>query len=222
MDSQDNQNQAFLFSYLAGIMDGEGTIRISYSFTEKLRKRTKIANPQYFASLSCGMTNKQVISLLHSTFGGGMYEERESVPNRKPIYRWVITGNRKVPPILASLLPYLVVKKEQAQTVLSFCNDGKWRKKALVSERIRQCFKCNKLKKIQGYDLCASCYSKSWRNKEIEKFYAHKHNFKTSIEELQRREQLYLKVRKLNAVGAGAETNRKDSRNAEVIVQTHK
>lgn len=44
------------------------------------------------------------------------------------------------------------------------------------------------------------------------------HSLKLSDEELQRREDFYLRVKKLNAVGAAATTNREDTREGEVIV----
>ena len=113
---QDNQREATLYAYLAGIIDGEGTIRIA---------RTKSDNPnwslKYSGAISIGMTDKKVIQLFVKTFGAKM--RIECVSNRKLIYRWGTSGNQKVPIILKPLLPYLRVKKKQAELVIRYCEN---------------------------------------------------------------------------------------------------
>jgi hypothetical protein len=165
MTNQDNQRQAVLYAYLAGIIDGEGTIRIGSS-------RHKDWNIKYYASIGVGMTDETVINLFVETFGSKKRIER--VPDRRPIYRWGTSGNIKVPSILQKLISYLIVKRKQAELVIKFCDE----------------------RQIKGFR----------RNKGLPK------------KELRRREELYRKIRKLNAVGAAATTNRKDTREREVIV----
>src|SRR3990167_1487725 len=113
-NKQDNQRQAVLFSYLAGIIDGEGTIRIGCA-------RHKKWNIRYSAAMSVGMTNEEIIDLLVKCFGSKKRIER--VPNRKLIYRWGTSGNKTIPTILKQFLPYLIVKKKQAELVIRFCEE---------------------------------------------------------------------------------------------------
>ena len=167
--SQDNQREAVLLSYLAGIMDGEGTIRIGAT---KPSEKNKHWNTKYYASVSMGNTSKEVVKMFVDKFGSKVREE--CVPNRKKMYRWGTSGNIVVPKILKQLLPYLVIKKKQAELVIMFCET----------------------RKVKGF----------------------RRNEKLPISELQRREEFYWKVKKLNAVGAPATTKQEDTREGEAIV----
>ena len=118
MNNQDNQREAIFLSYLTGIIDGEGTIRIGTSKPSN-SNRNKI----YYASISLGMTNKEVIEMFAKRFGLKVREE--CVVNRKKMYRCGTSGNKVVPIILKQILPYLVVKKEQAKLVIEYCSKVK-------------------------------------------------------------------------------------------------
>lgn len=195
----DNPRQAILYAYLAGIIDGEGTIRIGKGQPKEKHQQTK-----YYASISIGMSGKKVIELVAKEFGSKMRIYKECVSNRKIIYRWGTSGNKVVPQILNKIMPYLIEKKKQAELVKEFCEEKHWREKI---DKKRKCRKCGKKKNIQGYGLCINCYM-FCRRHHITK-YKRNHNPIRFIPiwELQRRKELYLKVRELNAVGAAAETN---------------
>jgi len=167
--SQDNQREAIFLSYLAGIVDGEGTIRIGATNPSAKHPNRNII---YYASIGLGMTDKAVIELFVKKFGAKL--RKECVPNRKMIYRWGTCGNEAVPKIIKKLLPYLIVKKKQAKLVIKFCEN----------------------RKTTGFR----------RNKKL------------PISELRRREELYWKVKKLNAVGAPATTKQEDTREGEAMV----
>ncbi len=114
--SQDNQGQAVLLAYLAGIIDGEGTIRIGRN-----QPSNKKWNLKYYASISVGMVLKEIPEMFAQEFGANVRIER--VPEKRPIYRWGTSGNKTVPRILKQLLPYLRVKKVQAIEVIKFCEE---------------------------------------------------------------------------------------------------
>ena len=202
---QDNQREAFLYSYLAGIIDGEGTIRIGLSNKDSRGNVQKC----FYASISVGMTDYKVIKLLSDTFGSSV--RKESVLNRKLMFRWGTSGNKVVPKIIEKIIPYLIVKKEQAELVIKFCETFK------DKQRNIKCSECGKIKKIQGRGLCGNCYMKRIRhNLEMPNVFSTAGRI--TINELQHREELYLKVRKLNAVGALATTKSNDTREGEAIV----
>ncbi len=179
--SHDNQRQAVLLGYLAGIIDGEGCLGIrKVTAPETLRQRkAERIGAVYSTYISVGMIDKRPLDLLQSYFGGSIREER--VPDRRSIWRWAITSRPVALKMLTVLVPYLIVKQGQAEAIIKFCSVLPLSKGTEV---------------IEG--------KKIYRT--------------VSPQEIQRREEAYQAVRKLNFVGAAATTNRVDSREAEVIV----
>jgi hypothetical protein len=155
-------------AYIAGIIDGEGTIRIHKM---KPYKKNKQKNFSYAAGIGVGMVEKRVPSMLHDIFGGSLL--KECVPGKRPIWRWQVSGRLSVYKILEEIAPYLILKQEHAYAVMEFCED--WH-----TPYSRQ----------QGL----------------------------SSQELQRREDAYQRLRKLNAVGVLATTKQESIREGEVIV----
>lgn len=171
-----NQRQAVLMAYLAGLIDGEGSFVIQKTSVEKIAKSSRSKTPKYLAYFCIGMVDREPLDLIRETIGAGkVYEER--VPNRRSIWRIRFAGRLVLIPFIKALLPYLIVKKKQAETVLDFCEN--W----ITPGR-----------KERGY------------------------RDEVSSEELQRREEAYLKMRKLNAVGAAATTKSESYREVEAIV----
>lgn len=118
----DNPQQAVLWAYIAGIVDGEGSFRMQ--MTKPNAKCFKdaglqYANPKYSAQFCLGMVDKCIPDLIHSVTGFGNVRE-ERVPNRRSIWRIAITGSQKLPKFIKQVLPYLRVKKAQALAILEF------------------------------------------------------------------------------------------------------
>lgn len=152
-------------AYLAGLIDGEGSFVILKTETEKIAKFSRSKSPRYLGYFSIGMVDKSPLEVIRDVIGKGkVYEER--VPNRRSIWRIRFGGRITLIPFIKALLPYLIVKKRQAELLLDFCEN--W---------------VTPGKKEHGF------------------------REKVSDEELQRREEAYQKMRKLNAVGAAATTN---------------
>lgn len=113
--TQDNPQQTVL-AYLAGIIDGEGCIRIA-------KLSGKHYSP-YAPCVNCGMTNPAAIELLHATFGGSIRWAWPSGKNAspcKPLRYWYLNGTESVARALRLLYPHLRVKKAQATLLLDFC-----------------------------------------------------------------------------------------------------
>ena len=105
-------------AYLAGLLDGEGTI----SLTSKLRKY----GYRYFQPRICITNTKiEMLNFCKDKFGGLIYisAKANSVENRRTAYRWSLSGD-KACLLLASILPFLTIKKQQAQLVLVFQGTG--------------------------------------------------------------------------------------------------
>lgn len=105
-------SNALDIGYVAGIIDGEGSI---------------IGPPKFAIQVS--MTTKEVIDHLYALCGGsatGPYEQRSGRSEVcKPQYHWTISSAENVYQILRVLLPHLIVKKQKAESVISFL-ERKW------------------------------------------------------------------------------------------------
>lgn len=203
MAKQGNQRQAsLLYSYLAGVIDSEGTIRIN-KYVWKETKETQ--NPMYHPLVCMCMVNKDVPMLFQTTFGGSVRIEKVRVPNRRAVYRWQASGRNSVINVLSKLGKYLIVKKEQYELLLRFCKEKSWRKKV---DKMIKCESCGKTKKRRAFNLCGTCYISIRRKGLIDKYRTNirKSNHYLPDWEIQRREEFYQKIKKLNAVGAAAET----------------
>lgn len=98
--------------YVAGILDGEGSV---------------IGPPKFAVQVS--MTTKEVIEHLTNLCGGSMtgpYEQRSGKSeNCKPQYHWTISSSENTYRLLRTLLPHLIVKKQKAEQVIGAL-EKKW------------------------------------------------------------------------------------------------
>jgi hypothetical protein len=103
------------WSYLAGLFDGEGCISICE------RKDAKGDNAFIFC-IQITNTNTDLMKWLVSHFGGVYYSQdgKSRKANWKPSYRWRVKGRKNEEEFLLGVLPYLVVKREQALLALEF------------------------------------------------------------------------------------------------------
>jgi hypothetical protein len=99
-------------AYLAGLLDGEGSILWSES------------NYKYhYSELVVTNTNKNVLDQIQAQYGGRVRLHiaagagKSPVPHKKNCWRWKTTGKNAVA-ILASVLPYLRIKQYLAEEVL--------------------------------------------------------------------------------------------------------
>lgn len=103
-------------AYLAGIVDGEGYIGIKKCKAYRCQGRVTAG---YHARIQVRMVDEPAIAFLATTLGGWYYRERRIDKNRRPLFCFQ-ASDKKAEGIIASLLPYLRVKKVQAETVLEF------------------------------------------------------------------------------------------------------
>lgn len=108
-------NNKYVLAYLAGLIDGEGYIGIKKS--NPYNHLTGRVNPGYHERLQIRMVDEAAIKLLANTLGGWYYKEKPSVAQGRPLYCYQ-ASDRKAAGILKILLPYLIIKRESANTVL--------------------------------------------------------------------------------------------------------
>ena len=103
--------------YLAGIIDGEGSISINCL--------TRLNNTKnYRAYVSVTNTNNELLlvckALLEELAEKPLSVQLIDQRGRRPVYRLREQSKRGVHKILLAVLPYLVAKKKQAEEVLNF------------------------------------------------------------------------------------------------------
>ena len=100
------------YIYLAGILDGEGCVTVGAG-----RRETCI---NYNPIVVVQNTSKQLIDWLHKTFGGQVYLSKKETSKTKTAWAWRITKKRSIETLLLAVLPYILVKREQAKLLLTF------------------------------------------------------------------------------------------------------
>ncbi len=106
-------------SYLAGFFDGEGTVNIS---------RPKSSRMPHTLYVSIANTDLEVIKKLPSIFGGSTYMKKRVESHHRPLMVWsapALSGQG----FLKAVLPYLKIKKRQAEIAIEFqgtkvCHSG--------------------------------------------------------------------------------------------------
>ncbi len=103
-------------AYMAGIVDGEGSITIgNYSSN----KKTGILH--YQTILGITNTSKDLLDWIHKTFGGNVwkYSAKQTPKNsRQECYRWVATGDL-LTHICELIHPFVICKKKQVEIMLA-------------------------------------------------------------------------------------------------------
>lgn len=91
-----------LLAYLAGVVDGEGTVGLYICGTHK---------KEMLPTIEVKMTTKHIIELFHETFGGAFWERPppKKFPHHKTQWRWRLRGVRAVK-VYKQLKPYLRLK----------------------------------------------------------------------------------------------------------------
>lgn len=165
---QDNPQQALRYAYVAGLIDGEGSFCMCKVAGESAMAQHRI-NPVYNCKIRIGMTSRTAVQYVADTFPnmGSFYNEgvRKDRPDYQIMYRWEVSNRNHICNIIDLLIPYLMVKKEQATILKEFCNGWVDGRSGSGERRVM------------------------------------------NPEELHRREDFYLRMKKLNAVGAAATTD---------------
>jgi hypothetical protein len=94
--------------YIAGLLDGEGTILI-FKVPGSFHLRVSVVN-----------TDLPVLERMKGLFGGAICQKLEKISIRtRPCWQWEIQGP-KAAELLVELFPHLIIKKEQAKLALEF------------------------------------------------------------------------------------------------------
>ena len=142
-------------AYMAGIIDGEGCIRIG----TYLRKSTTGNYLKTQAAIEISNTDIRMLRWVSERFGGHVRPKSHQNPKGKPAFTWQC-GGREGHDILTKILPYLVIKKDQAECFVSFVelrSSGKqWSRRGLdpKEEETRNAF-ADKMHRLNRKGLSA-------------------------------------------------------------------
>lgn len=101
------------WAYLAGIIDGDGYI--GYVADGKGGHHTR---------LMVDNTNIKLLDWIKTKFGGSVITYTSKNPEHKTKYRWNMTDPTLRYFMLMRILPYLIIKRDQAQTILAHTDSG--------------------------------------------------------------------------------------------------
>ena len=119
--------QETLFAYIAGIIDGEGTVFICKTLTDYQKENGRLKNPKYVAGISVKMTNKKPIQFIYDvTKLGVVYRigARLGREQHKPFWEWK-AGKTDGVPFIKLIRKYLLVKDKQADLFVKFYENKK-------------------------------------------------------------------------------------------------
>lgn len=105
--------------YMAGFFDGEGCISVS-------RSRKKTNNKlylKYYITLTVGQSGEQgkkICEWIQDIFGGKVFESHRNRHLFDSSLEWVWAATQKPHIFLKQILPYLKIKKKQAELAIEF------------------------------------------------------------------------------------------------------
>jgi hypothetical protein len=129
-------------AYLAGIIDGEGCIYIQ-------RRKTK-CGWSYFPRFQVTNTNRNLMEWIKNTFGGLIYDKpRKHInPKWKMQIEW-FTTRELLDKLLIFIIPYLVIKRKQAEIMIEFRNSFKKTKRGQTVPEDIQDYRLSCMNKIK-------------------------------------------------------------------------
>ena len=115
------------WSYMAALIDGEGCISIyrrlsdgeKYTRVHKVKANTNPYN-QFSMRVQITNTDLRLMKWLIANFGGVYYQKTQGTGKHKPAYEWRPKGRANVEKLLLGILPYMIIKPEQAKIGLEY------------------------------------------------------------------------------------------------------
>lgn len=161
-------NEQEKWAYIAGLFDGEGSI----SMNQVNRKYCTIQ-----CSLRITNTNKQIIDWLSKTvpYSFKTIQHHKSRPNARDAWHFEIHKQKAIKKFLEKLLPYLKIKKQQAELAIEWASHHVQYKKRYFSHRERD--------KLTGrYIECGQLIDRKWEEKIFKKMREINGKIKNKIE----------------------------------------
>lgn len=137
--------QAKNSGYMAGIIDGEGCISI---YIMRPRKKGKHVY-RTALGVSCYQSDERLMKWIVEHYGGKYYQHNMDNSTRIG-FSWRGPTGAKLELFLLEIIPYLIVKKDQALLALEYLRTPpKWEFKKTRFELARRCYLLNRKKSHQ-------------------------------------------------------------------------
>lgn len=111
MENKDDLKMA----YIAGLIDGDGSF--------SLIKEKRISGFKYFPCIQLSNVFEDMISLLHENFNGCKKVKKPQGHAKKIQYVWNVRGLNSCKKVIEKILPFIVLKKKQANLLLNYVNN---------------------------------------------------------------------------------------------------
>lgn len=205
-------------AYCAGVIDSDGCITIK-------RRRVK-TNSKWSAGAAVFVrqVTDEAVTLLQHLFGGKVRQHAASTPGGRPLFQWYVDRAKAVA-VATALLPYLRIKKRQAQILIEFdefISDHRGR--CLVSyfqwKADEPCYSVDEACAVKGVQP-ATIYQaisngsipsrrskdrRRWIPKRFWDFYRCRQGRQLPIEYIERRDEFVSRIRSLNGPTRGVTT----------------
>jgi len=124
--TQGDQMEVEILAYIAGIVDGEGSIMIQRQCSEAfmaMRASRGCFHPHYAAAVRIGMLERVALDLIVDHMKIGKVYEEKPYHHKRPMFRWMSRRKEDILSFLIPLLPYLRIKKKQAELCINFMDE---------------------------------------------------------------------------------------------------
>jgi hypothetical protein len=124
--TQGNQMEVAILAYIAGIVDGEGSIMIQRQCSESFmaqRAERGCFHPHYAVAVRIGMLERIALDLIVNELKIGKVCEEKPYHHKRPMFRWMVRSKEEVVKFLNLILPYLRIKKKQALLAIKFMDE---------------------------------------------------------------------------------------------------
>ncbi len=101
------QQQCFKYAYIAGLIDGEGCIRIHKN------------NGGHDMHVVINQNDGRILDYCLGVFGGKIYRNPDASCRTSELWKWIISGE-KAAAMLKKVLPFLIRKKKEAEVAIAF------------------------------------------------------------------------------------------------------
>lgn len=111
------------WAWLAGLLDGEGCITIN---RQRARNRKDLKTDSFRLYVQITMGHKLALNRCKAISGvGSIQPHTVSKKNANPAFCWMVSA-RDAQRILRNVLPYLAVKRAEAELAMDFCSNKPW------------------------------------------------------------------------------------------------
>lgn len=144
--------------YVAGFIDGEGYIALSHRFEHN----SSGTYGTWSSWVTITNTKPLILHLIQNKYGGFMYKRiPDPTKNHKPAYQLIFV-KKTARNLLKSILPYLILKKRQAELLLTLDFNNDARRRGIPKDEIKK--RKRVLREIKKLNRLGR-----WSNKELKR-----------------------------------------------------